>query len=397
MYNPLPKPLNAPAHALRSPLVAAALVLASGASLQAGSAFVAIENQMEYDWSVLDMKAHLEKGGVVLKVLPFEPKDPGPVAATGLEPGAHLLPARSKVLLQFEFPAEPPTLELYLMRKEDDFGRVQGNALRLAFATPAENKAQQGARLGTRETPYCTFTITPSGSLEHTPGAALDGTAGSTQEPPSPSVHSRGLAFASDLEEPVNGRILATPTYRVDPSPRTSLPATPVGNARPGAESRSFPVDSPGPRAPWQLPAAMHRNLAGKGWFAVHNRSRSPWSLRPAPGNGQNYSVAKDGELRAVPMGNRIQIPAGGSAVLAFDSDAGTFALVDAQRGCRANLVVTGAGAEFEWFKMDGKGSGALAQAVASAEVVRTQTPRLLCILKDAWPAAPVSPSVPRS
>jgi len=398
MYDPILKPLNAPVRALRSLLIPAGLVLASGAALQAGSAYVAIENQMQYDWSVLDMKAHLEKGGVTLKVLPLEPKDSGQTAATGLEPGAHLLPAQSKVLLQFDFPADPHALELYLMRKEDDFGRVQGNALRLAFATLAETKAAPGSQLGTRETPLCTFTITPSGALEQTSGtalAALSGTASSAQEPPSPSVHSRGLAFASDLDEPVTGRILATPTYRVDPSPRTSLPTTPVGNPRASLESRSFPVDAPSPRALWQLPAAMHKNLAGKGWFAVHNRSRSPWSLRPAPGNGQNYSVAKDGELRAVPMGNRIQIPAGGSAVLAFDADAGRFALVDAQRGCRANLVVTSGGAEFEWIRMDGKGSAALAQAVASADVVRTQTPRLLHILKDAWPSAPLTPGVP--
>jgi hypothetical protein len=233
----------------RSILRSAALALAAGAALQAGTAFVAITNQSDSEWSLMDIESSLAAHAVDLQVLPQaeETKDEARFPL--------VIGAQATVVLQLAFPGAPPELGLYLARKEGDQGMLQGQRLPLDLAT----LGPVAETMGSPEAPLCTFTIRSNGTLT-VPGQSL---LPESRIPASPSRSGPGLdlsaSFGSGGPAHASSR---TPGFRGESSPYRALPTTPGGGGLVTSEAKAF-KDEPSPGRPALTPVNLGRILSG--------------------------------------------------------------------------------------------------------------------------------------
>jgi hypothetical protein len=223
--------------------------LAAGAALQAGTAFVAITNQSDSEWSLMDIESSLATQAVDLQVLPQaeETKDEARFPL--------VIGAQATVVLQFAFPGAPPELGLYLARKEGDQGMLQGQHLALDLAS----MGPVAETMGSPEAPLCTFTISSNGTLRF-PGQPL---LPESMIPASPSRRGPGLDLSTSLGSgwaaPVSSRTLG---FRGEASPYSALPTTPAGGGLVTSESKAFRAE-PSPSGPALTPINLGRILSG--------------------------------------------------------------------------------------------------------------------------------------
>ena len=233
----------------RSSLRSAALALAAGAALQAGTAFVAITNQSDSQWSLMDLESSLAAHAVDLQVLPEAEEIKGETRFP------LVIGAQATVVLQLAFPGAPPELGLYLARKEGDQGMLQGQrvALDLASLGPVAET------MGSPEAPLCTFTIRSNGSLTF-PGQPLQP---ESMVPASPGRRGPGLDLSASLGS--GGPASAssrTPGFRGEASPFSALPTTPGGGGLVTSEAKAFKAE-PSLSRPSLTPVNLSRILAG--------------------------------------------------------------------------------------------------------------------------------------
>jgi hypothetical protein len=233
----------------RTILRSVALALAAGAAVQAGTAFVAITNQSDAQWSLMDLESSLAAHAVELQVLP-QAEETKEEARFPLVIGA-----QSTVVLQLAFPGAPPELGLYLARAEGDQGMLKGQHLALDLAS----LGPVAETMGSPEAPLCTFTIRSNGTLA-LPGHAL---LPESMIPTSPSRRGPGLdlsaSFGGGGSAPASSR---TPGFRGESSPYRALPTTPAGEGLGTSGSKAFQAE-PSPSRPALTPVNLGRILAG--------------------------------------------------------------------------------------------------------------------------------------
>ncbi|MDR3670154.1 MAG: hypothetical protein P4L36_04885 [Holophaga sp.] len=233
----------------RSILRSVALALAAGAALQAGTAFVAIANQSDSEWSLMDIESSLTAHAVELQVLPQpeETKDEARFPA--------VIGAQATVVLQLDFPGAPPELGLYLARKEGDLGMIQGQRLALDLSS----LGPVAETMGSPEAPLCTFTIRSNGTLM-LPGQTL---LPESEAPESPGRRGQRLDLSASLgsggSAPASSR---TPGFRGESSPYQALPTTPAGGGLVTSRSNAFRAE-PSLSRPSLTPVNLSRILAG--------------------------------------------------------------------------------------------------------------------------------------
>jgi hypothetical protein len=292
MLTPLNKQL------LQKPvLVVAALALASGAALQAGTSWFSLKNQTEAAWILGDEGKGRPDGAWTLDVSTREPGawTPGPM---GTGPSLGVIAAGATVLLRLENPAGTPPPAFYLQRQSYGPGAAAEACLPLFLDVPHGG----GAAAGSPEAPLCLFILRPEGTLERWPGVGLK--AAGTPAPMSPPP-----AAAADALSP----------------PRVLLPRSPKGNS----PAIPLPIQG-GYRTPQPLgciPLELQKNTLGKPVLALANRSSATWYLWPSPDNGPSHLLNPDGSFLVLDPTRRFQIPPGHKTVVALASPRGMFVL----------------------------------------------------------------------